>query len=186
MLERIAGPATFEEFAALKALADVVEPVKEYTRDETAPFEATNQTPMNRIVDAVSLESNSARRFSDLVDRFLGSSCSDAATGAELRRRLAAWSTNDAAFSGLAQKSFLAREAAATSRDLSAVGNAGLAALDAICAGKPLSAGQQSQFTSALAEAAKPKIQLLLVPVPAVQKLVKLASESSVCVSSQK
>jgi hexosaminidase len=186
MLERIAGPATFEEFAALKTLADVVEPVKEYTRDETAPFEATSQTPMNRIVDAISLESNSARRFSDLVDKFLGSSCSDAATGAELRRRLAAWSTNDAAFSELAQKSFLAREAAATSRDLSAVGNAGLAALDAISAGKPLSAGQQSQFTSALAEAAKPKIQLLLVPVPAVQKLVKLASEPSVCVSSQK
>ena len=186
MLERIAGPATLEEFAALKTLADVVEPVKEYTRDETAPFEATSQTPMNRIVDAVSLESNSARRFSDLVDRFLGSSCSDAATGVELRRRLAAWSTNDAVFSELAQKSFLAREAAATSRDLSAVGNAGLAALDAISAGKPLSAGQQSQFASALAEAAKPKIQLLLVPVPAVQKLVKLASEPSVCVSSQK
>ena len=186
MLERIAGPAALEEFAALKTLADVVEPVKEYTRDETAPFEATSQTPMNRIVDAVSLESNSARRFSDLVDRFLGSSCSDAATGAELRRRLAAWSTNDAVFSELAQKSFLAREAAATSRDLSAVGNAGLAALDAISAGKPLSAGQQSQFASALAEAAKPKIQLLLVPVPAVQKLVKLASEPSVCVSSQK
>src|SRR5262245_48590920 len=113
MLERIAGPATLEEFAALKTLAAVVEPVKEYTRDETAPFEATSQTPMNRIVDAVSLESDSARRFSDLVDKFLGPSCGDAATAAELRRSLTAWSANHAAFSQLAQKSFLAREAVA-------------------------------------------------------------------------
>src|SRR6185369_7075408 len=41
MLQRIAAPATPEHFAALKTLADVAEPVKEYTRDETAPFEAT-------------------------------------------------------------------------------------------------------------------------------------------------
>ena len=36
MLQRIAGPSTPEEFAALTMLASVVEPVKDYTREETA------------------------------------------------------------------------------------------------------------------------------------------------------
>jgi hexosaminidase len=181
MLQRIAGPATPQEFAALKTLADVVEPVKEYTRDETAPFEATSQTPMNRIVDAVSLESDTARRFSESVDKFLAGSCRDAASARELRRQLTRWAENDGVFSQLTQKSFLAREGASTSRDLSAIGNAGLAAIDAISANKPLSADQQSQLTSVLTEAAKPKIQLLLVPFASVQKLVAAASQPTVC-----
>jgi hexosaminidase len=181
MLQRIAGPATPEEFAALKTLADVAEPVKEYTREETAPFEATSLTPMNRIVDAVSLESDTARHFSELVDKFLAGSCHDAAAAAGLRSLLTRWSRNDAAFASLAQKSSLAKDGAATSRDLSAVGAAGLAAIDAIAAPKPLSPDQQSQMNAVLTEAAKPKVQLLLVPVASVQKLVGAASQAELC-----
>jgi len=181
MLQRIAGPATPEEFAALKTLADVAEPVKEYTREETAPFEATSLTPMNRIVDAVSLESDTARHFSELVDKFLAGSCHDAAAAAGLRSYLTRWSRNDVAFASLAQKSSLAKEGAATSRDLSAVGAAGLAAIDAIAAAKPLSPDQQSQMNAVLTEAAKPKVQLLLVPVASVQKLVGAASQAELC-----
>ena len=181
MLQRIAGPSTPEEFAALKTLADVAEPVKEYTRDETAPFEATSLTPLNRIVDAVSLESDTARRFSGLVDKFLASNCRDAALTAELRATLTRWSLNDAAFAPLAQKSSLAKEGAATSRDLSAIGNAGLAALDAVAAAKLLSSDQQAQFNAVLAGAAKPKVQLSLVPVVSVQKLVASASQPTIC-----
>lgn len=181
MLQRIAGPATPEEFAALKTLADVAEPVKEYTRDETAPFEATSLIPLNRIVDAVSLESDTARHFSELVDKFLAGSCRDSAIAAELRVYLTRWSQNDPAFSSLAQKSSLVKEGAATSRDLSAIGAAGLTALDAIAATKPLSADQQAQFTATLTGAAKPKVQLLLVPVASVQKLVAAASQPAGC-----
>ncbi len=35
-LRRIAGAASSEEFNALRTLADVVEPVKDYTREQTA------------------------------------------------------------------------------------------------------------------------------------------------------
>jgi hexosaminidase len=181
MLQRIAGSVSPEDFTALKTLADVVEPVKEYTRDETALAEATSQTPLNRIVDAVSLESDAARHFSELVDKFLASACRDATLAVELRARLTSWSQNDRAFASLAQKSFLAKEGIASSRDLSAIGNAGLAALDAMAAAKPLSSDQQSRLGSALMEAAKPKVQLLLVPVGAVQKLVAAASPPTVC-----
>src|SRR5246500_4548805 len=61
MLQRIAGPATPEEFAALRTIADVVEPVKDYTREQTAPVEPTSQNPLNRVVDAVPLESDAGR-----------------------------------------------------------------------------------------------------------------------------
>ena len=181
MLERIAGPSTPEESAALRTLADVSEPVKEYTRDETAPAEATSLTPLNRLVDAVSLESDTARRFSELVDRFLAGSCHDAAIGSELSAVLKRWSQNDAAFTTLAQKSSLVKEGAASSHDLAAIGAAGLAALDALAAGKPLSADQQEPLTATLAAAAKPKVQLVLVPVASVQKLVAAASGSAGC-----
>src|SRR5580692_3900234 len=50
MLQRIAGPATPDEFEALKTVADAVEPVKDYKREELAPVEPTSMTPMNRVV----------------------------------------------------------------------------------------------------------------------------------------
>ena len=181
MLQRIAGPATPEEFAALRILADVVEPVKDYTREQTAPVEPTSQVPLNRIVDAVPLESDAGRHFSELVEKFLASSCRDAALANELRQKLMHWSQNDAVFASLAQRSFLASEAAATSRDLSAVGTAGLRALDAIATGKPLASDQQSQLGSVFAEAARPKAQLIVVPAAAVKKLLDAAFLPSIC-----
>ena len=181
MLHRIAGPSTPEEFAGLRTLADVVEPVKDYTREQTATVEPTSQQPLNRIVDAVPLESDTGRHFSELVDRYLSSGCHDAAIANELRMELSLWSQNDPVFESLAQKSFLAKQAVATSSDLSAVGAAGLRALDAIGAGTQLASDQQTQLNSVLTEAAKPKSQLLLIPVSSVKKLIDAASQPSAC-----
>src|SRR5438552_6167448 len=106
MLQRLAGSASSAEFGALRTLADVVEPVKEYTRERTAPAEPTSATLMNRLGDAVPLESDVARRFGELVDQFLSSSCHDAAAEARLRAQLTAWRDNDAILQPLAQRSF--------------------------------------------------------------------------------
>ncbi len=57
MLQRMAGPASPEEFAALTLLAQTMEPVKDYSREENVTVEPTSQTPLNRMVDAVHLES---------------------------------------------------------------------------------------------------------------------------------
>src|SRR5260370_24898595 len=77
MLQRLAGSASAVEFAALRTLTDVIEPVKGYTRRQTAPAEPTSATPMNRVVDAVPLESDAGRRFNDQVDQLLAASCHD-------------------------------------------------------------------------------------------------------------
>lgn len=97
MLQRIAAPgANPEQFAALKTLADVVEPVKDYTREETASAEPTSTTPLNRVVDAVHPESAPARHFGELVDKFIAASCHSPAEDALLRAQFIAWRDNDA------------------------------------------------------------------------------------------
>ncbi len=64
--------------AALSTLTEALEPVKDYERegDKVPP---SNQTPLNRVVDAVHPESEVSRRFSVAVDQFLAMSAKSAA-----------------------------------------------------------------------------------------------------------
>ena len=181
MLQRLAGSASPAEFAALRTLADVLEPVKDYTREQTAPAEPTSATPMNRVVDAVPLESDAGRRFGELVDQFVAASCQDPAVEARLRAQLTAWRDNDAMLQPLAQRSFLVQEVAGRSQDLAALGSAGLAALDAIAKAQPAADSWKAQQLASIDAAKKPKAQLLLIPAPAVQKLVETAAASGAC-----
>jgi hexosaminidase len=185
MLHRIAGPSSPVEFAALRTLTDVVEPVKDYTREQTAPAQPTSTTPMNRVVDAVPLESDAGRHFGELVDQYLAASCRDAEAEARLRAQLTVWRGNDANLQPLAQRSFLVKEVAASSQDLSALGAAGLAALDAIANGQPASDSWKSQQLAIIEQVKKPKAQLLLIPAPAVQKLVEAAATGGACFAAK-
>jgi hexosaminidase len=181
MLQRLAGSASPAEFAALRTLADVMEPVKDYTREQTAPAVPTSSTPLNRVVDAVSLESDVGRRFGELVDQFVASACHDPSAEARLRAQLTTWRDNDALLQPLAQRSFLVKEVTANSQDLSALGTAGLAAVDAIAKGQPAPDSWKAQQLAIIDQAKKPKAQLLLIPAPAVQKLIEAAAAGGAC-----
>jgi len=181
MLRRIAGPATPQEFAALKMLADVLEPVKDYTRGETTSYTAITTTPLNHLVDAVPPESDVARRFDEKVSAFVDGSCRDANVAAQLRTQLTKWRDNDAPLQSLAQKSSLVKEVAPSSQDLTAVVTLGLAALDAITSGTPLSDDAKTQATATIAAASKGKAQLLLIPAGTIQKLVDAAAKAGAC-----
>lgn len=183
-LHRIAGPASSEEFGALKNLADVVEPVKDYTREEAVTTPAQSDTPMNRVVDAIPLESRAGREFGELVDKFVAASCKDRALAAELRGQFILWRDNDAKLQPLMQRSFLVKEVAATSRDLSAIGGAGLAAVDAVEKGGADDTWKAPQI-AALQQAQKPKGQLLLMPGPAIQRLVEAAADGGACAKTK-
>jgi hexosaminidase len=185
MLQRIVGPASPQELSALRTLTDQVEPVKDYTREQTAPAQPTSATPLNRVVDAVPLESDAGRHFGELVDQYLASSCHDAAAEARLRTQLTAWRDNDAKLQALEQRSYLVKDVAATSQDLSALGAAGLAALDAIAKGQPASDAWKSQQLAVIEQAKKPKAQLLLTPAAGVQKLVEAASPGGACFAAK-
>jgi hexosaminidase len=186
MLRRIAGHgATPEQMTALRSLADVVEPVKDYTRAATAPAEPTSATPLNRVVDAVPLESEVARRFGELVDKLVSSSCRDADAAAQLRAQLSAWRDNDARLQPLAQRSFLVKEVAATSQDLSALAAVGLAALDFAAKGGAAPDDWKTQQLAIVEQAKKPKAQLLLIPAPTIQKLVEAVAAGGSCAATK-
>ena len=185
MLQRIAGPSSSEEFAALKTLASVVEPVKNYTREQTAPAEPTSATPLNRVVDAVPLESQAARHFAGLVDKFIAASCHDLGVEARLRNQFSVWRDNDATLQPLAQRSFLVKEVSATSQDLSTLGSVGLAALDFLAKGQPAPDDWKSQQLAVLQQLQQPKAQLLLMPAPSVQELVEAASAGGACAKAK-
>jgi len=184
MLQRIAGSsASPQEFAALTLLTRSLEPVKDYGREELAPSEPTSQTPLHRVVDAVLLESESSREFSVAVDKYLATSCQDAAGAAALREQLKEWAENDAHLEPLAQRSFLVKEASPASAALSQVGAMGLAALDRITQGVPTSDDAKKQQGDALKalELQAHKSQLTIPILGAVQKLVDASSSGGVC-----
>jgi hexosaminidase len=182
MLGRIAGPgASPEELTALRTLADAVEPVKDYTREATAPAEPTSATPLNRVVDAIPLESDVARRFGVLVDKFISLSCRDTDAAARLRAQLSAWRDNDAKLQPLMQRSFLAKEVSATSQDLSSLAGVGLAALDVAARGAVAPDDWKTQQLATIEQIEKPKSQLLVMPAPAIQKLVEAVAAGGSC-----
>jgi hexosaminidase len=185
MLQRIAGPASLEELAALRTLADVVEPVKDYDREETTTAQPTSATPLNRLVDAVPPESTVGRHFGELVDKFLVASCHDDAAAARLRSQFTLWRDNDAKLQMLVQRSFLVKEVAASSQDLAALGSVGLSALDTTARGAPAAEDWKTQQLAILQQTVKPKAQFLLVPALAVQRLVEAVAGGGTCASAK-
>jgi len=183
LLQRMAGTATPAEFAALRTLTEALEPVKDYAREKMAAVEPTSQTPLNRAVDAVALESQASRRFSEAVDEYLSTSCKDPAKTAELRAQLALWAGNDTKLQPLAQRSALVQEAAPASAALSQTAAIAMAALDNVMKGPALTDDQKKQQIDALnaAEQQAHKSQLTLPALPAFQKLIEAASSGGAC-----
>ena len=171
MLRRIAGT---NDIAALKVLADVLEPVKDYTREETAPAPATSASPLNRVVDAVRPESATARQFADAVNELLGA----AKPGSEVRVRnlLSRWRDNQVELQPQFEKSLLLKEVAPISQNLSALGAAGLTALDYLDRGEPAPAGWVAAQLALVEQAEKPQAQLLIMVAPSVGKLVQASA----------
>lgn len=179
MLRRMAGT---EDVSALGVLADVVEPVKEYTREQlamSAGITLKSDLPLNRLVDAVAPESELARRFSKEVDALIASGFHDSGAEAQVRSLLALWRGNDAHLEPLLQKSFLLKEVAPMSGELSALGVAGIQALDFIDNGQRAPDDWKAQQLAAIEQAKKPTADLLLMVAPAVQKLIEANSNNN-------
>src|SRR6266446_809096 len=182
MLQRIAGSWTAAEFGALRAMAQALEHQKDYSREASAGAPPTSLTPLNRLVDAVYPESDVSRRFSLLVDQFIGSSCKDPAGAAQIRAQLEEWASIEGRLEPLAQRSHLVKEAAPASSALSQAAKIAMDALDAIQKGAPLSADQkkiQLDFLDALEQQAH-KSQLTIPELPALKKLAEVASTGGV------
>jgi hexosaminidase len=172
MLRRIVGS---NDISALRTFADVVEPVKDYTREEIAMVEATSLSPLNRVIDAARPESATARRFADLVDAVIAGRANPDAKQ-EVRAWLTRWRDNQTNLQPFETRSFLLKEIVLPSQDLSAVAAAGLQALDYLDRAERAPNAWATQQFALLERAQKPQAQLLLMVVPSVQKLVEAGS----------
>ncbi len=166
MLRRIAGS---DDISALQVLADVVEPVKGYAREETSPIEPTSLMPLNRLVDATRPESSTARHFAELVNSLLAGSA-DASTKLEIRRWLVLWKENDTKLQPLETQSFLLKEVGPLSQNLSTLAAAGLEAMDYIDRSEHPSDGWKTQQLALVKQ--EQKAQLLIMIAPSIQKLI--------------
>jgi len=164
MVQRLAGDGPV---APLAMLASVVEPVKGYKREETNRY--MQQTPLNRLVDAVSPESDLAREFNLLAAR----AKTDSAARAQLRRWLTEWHGNDAELHPLLGQSFLLRELIPVSQNLTVLAGAGLEALNMIDARRRFTAHTKARQLAAIEEAAKPHAELLVMIAPGVRELIE-------------
>jgi hexosaminidase len=170
MLVRLAGNRSI---AALVALSGVLEPVKEYSREEMGQY--TSFTPLNRLVDATRPESEVARELGALVDRALAGGAGAESSREELRHWFAHWKANDAALEPILKDSFLLQEAIPLSKDLAAVGAVGLEALDYLAGGRKPEESWIARQRGFLEGAAKPRAEMLLMIVGPVRKLVEAA-----------
>ncbi len=160
MLERLAGADPVEP---VRVLADIVEPVKLYTRGDTRDY--TSWSAYNRMVDAAHPESDAGREFRYAVE---------ARDWTTVRNTLTTWRDNGADVRRTLESHALLTETIPVSENLTKVAVIGLQALDAIEGKQPLPAGWNA--SEVLNTAKKPVAELLLMAVPGVEALVSQAS----------
>lgn len=172
MLARMAGS---DNIAALQVLADVAEPASATIREKEAENSAGIQSsdiPLNRMVDAVSPESESALRFSQEVNRFVAGNFQDARAASYIRSLLVVWRDNDGQLQPMLQNSYLLKEIAPVSQNLAVLASMGLQAMDYVEGTKRAPDQWRSDQLAKLKEIEKPTADLFLAIAPAVQNLV--------------
>ncbi len=170
MLHRIAGE---DDIAALRTLANVVEPVKDYARMEGIKGDWDFRAPLNRLVDEANPESETGRQFQNLVHKFIQSKYQDRSAEGELRSLLTIWRDNDTKLHPLLERSFLLREVAQLSEDLSAVGTTGLSALGYLDKSEASPETWRAQQLAQIDTVKAPKADLLITVVAAVRQLIE-------------
>jgi hexosaminidase len=165
MLERLRGG---KDVRSLEVLADVLEPVKEYGREEDRPYDSF--TPLNRLVDAVPPESDTARQFTALVSAWLAQPTP--ASTDTLKKWLTQWRDNDQDLAPVLESNSLLREIVPLSQTLHSVADTGLQAMDFLNHGGSAPAAWREQQLVTLKTAEKPQAELLNMIVPSVERLV--------------
>lgn len=151
-------------------LASVVAPPQGYAREELGSYNAF--TPLNRLVDAVPPESDTAREFQDIAAKIAAGN----ATPQELQKArewLTLWRDNDARLEPMLPLSDLTKELVPVSKNLSQVAEIGLQALDSLQNNRPLSADMRQKNIALLQAAEKPRAVLVIAVVPSIELLVR-------------
>jgi len=167
MLERMSGE---ENLKALSVLASVVQPPEGYEREELKDYNAWS--PLNHMVDAVSPESETARKFSDLAKLIAAGKASPDQLQ-QARTSLTLWRDNDAKLQPTLGRSDLTEELKPVSANLSQVAAIGLEALDNLENHSAMSSDAKQKNLAILKNAEKPQAVLRLMVVQPIELLVQ-------------
>ncbi|HEY6330526.1 MAG TPA: family 20 glycosylhydrolase, partial [Blastocatellia bacterium] len=173
LLRHMAGT---DQIGPLRTLVNVVEPLKEYRREE---YRKTNMlSPLTSLVDAARADAKGARRFNGLVDGFLSDGPRFQVDADELHETLAEWRDLQPRIARMIDRSPILHDAGTVADEVSQVGEVGLEALSYIRSGEAPPAGWSDAKVTILAQAAKPTSAAVEIAViPAVKKLVAAAGQ---------
>lgn len=175
MLQHLVGK---HDIDSLKILADIVEPVKFYTRPST--HEYTQMTPLNRFVDAARPESLKARQFRNMVDEMLAEVPTYATNKETIREWLTKWRDNNEKLRPILEDSNLLKEIIPLSEDVASLADVGLQALNYIENDQKPPQSWLEGLSSLLERPKKPEYELKIMIVPAIRKLVEATLRSLV------
>ncbi len=170
MLQRMSGQADPKYLAVLAA---VVQPPVGYEREELKEYDW--HSPLNHLVDAVPPESETARKFKNLVSAIVAGNASPEQLQ-KAKEWLTLWRDNDAKLSPSLKKSDITAELAPLSQSLSQVAAIGLRALDDLQNHRVPDAATTQNDTQVLKVAEKPQAVLRNMVAAPVETLVQAAA----------
>ena len=113
------------------------------------------------------------------MQTFVQSGYKDQAAEAQIRSWLTIWRDNDARLHPLLEQTFLLQEDVPLSQALSALGMAGLQALDYLDKGQPAPDSWKTPQLALIEQSEKPMADLLLMVVAPVQQLVEASARQA-------
>src|SRR3984957_14788366 len=167
MLTRMSGEP---DPLPLRVFGDVMQPPRLYAREELREYDAF--TPLNHMVDAVPPESNTARQFSEIVDRIIAGKATTEDWD-QAQEWLVLWRDNDVQLQPLLPRSDLTKELAPVSTNLHFVSQAGLDAIGYLREHHHAPPPGKPRQIAYLKKSEKPQAVLLNMVAPAVLKLVQ-------------
>ncbi|MGB6340172.1 MAG: family 20 glycosylhydrolase [Candidatus Aminicenantaceae bacterium] len=171
MLQRLAGKNPIHP---LRVLAEIVEPVKNYTRPNTREY--TQMTPLNRLVDAAKPESHPARKFENLVDEMLLNAPRISKNRFDIEDRLKEWRDNHVLLLPILESSYLLKEIIPLSQDVKDLADVGLRALKYLEHQQSPPKEWLKHVKKLLERPKKPESELIIQIIPAIQKLFEAAA----------
>jgi hexosaminidase len=173
MLSRMTGEP---DPLPLRVFGDVMQPPRLYEREGLRHYDAF--TPLNRLVDAVPPESDTARQFLNMVNRMTSSRASQE-DWEQAQEWLVLWRDNDGQLQPILSRSELTKDLAPVSTNLREVSQIGLDAIGYLREHKSAPAEWRTRQLAYLKVAEKPQAVLVNMVAPAVEKLVEATTGSS-------
>jgi len=128
-------------------------------------------TPLNRLVDAILPESDTARKFNATVQTFLANPSNSAVAAQQIRNSLKSWRENNEALQAVIGHSFLLEEIRPIADTVAELCSRGLQALDYIESRQKAPENWRKEGADLLARSEKPQAEMLPAIAGSIRKL---------------